>query len=92
MPLRWERGKQRAGSPEGQPGLSGSGVLPETQRAAGGHGHAEEAGVVRVAGVVWGPLLRSLPSVMHLPSGWQQAWSGVRWSEHGLSGAVTWGR
>lgn len=36
-----------------------------------------------------GLLLRSLPSVMHLPSGWQQAWSGVRWSEHGLSGAVT---
>ncbi|KAG7214764.1 hypothetical protein INR49_010656 [Caranx melampygus] len=34
-----------------------------------------------------GLLLRSLPSVMHLPSGWQQAWSGVRWSEHGLSGA-----
>lgn len=36
-----------------------------------------------------GLLLRSLPCVMHLPSGWQQAWSGVRWSEHGLSGAVT---
>lgn len=48
------------------------------------------AGAVRCG--VGGPLLRSLPSVMHLPSGWQQAWSGVRWSEHGLSGAVTWGR
>lgn len=67
----------------------GTRAVVETRRcvgAAGGHCAVEEVwGLVGERGL----LLRSLPSVMHLPSGWQQAWSGVRWSEHGLSGAVT---
>lgn len=53
--------------------------------AAGGHCAVEKVWGLEERGL----LLCSLPSVMHLPSGWQQAWSGVRWSEHGLSGAVT---
>lgn len=71
-------------SPEGEPQLLGPGAAEATRSCREGRGEdlREKRGL----------LLHSLPSVMHLPSGWQQAWSGVRWSEHGLSGAVTKGR
>ncbi|KAK5599197.1 hypothetical protein CRENBAI_024584 [Crenichthys baileyi] len=74
-------------SPEGEPRLLGPGAAEDTQSCGEGHGDGLE-GLREKRGL----LLHSLPSVMHLPSGWQQAWSGVRWSEHGLSGAVTKGR
>lgn len=88
--------RQCADSPEGEPRLlgpggRGRGVCRRPRGAGAGCRRPPwcGGGGGSGGGVVWGPLLRSLPSVMHLPSGWQQAWSGVRWSEHGLSGAVT---
>lgn len=74
-------------SPEGEPWLLGPGAAEDTRSCR--EGRREGLGGLREKR---GLLLHSLPSVMHLPSGWQQAWSGVRWSEHGLSGAVTKGR